>query len=213
VPAEHRADETYELALKDDGSASGTYTLTAVGSLGARLKDRLQTTMPAKQHDVIADWFALNDARVTDVSGAQGLNLHDDLKVTGGLELRHVALLGESLKVVRLSTFVPRWLPALEAEKRRTPVVLPTRFTRHATLRLKLPHGLKVKQLPPPVAQSTAWLDYRLTFRSEGDLLVAEREAVLKQRIIPAGEVEGLRTALEAVHLADNASVLLEASR
>jgi transglutaminase-like putative cysteine protease len=213
VPAEHRADETYELALKDDGSATGTFALTATGSLGVRIKDRLQATMPVKHRDVISDWLALNDARVTEVAGTSTLNLHDDLKVTGGLELVHVALLGASLKVVRLSTFVPQWLPEFEVEKRRTPLVLTTRFTRRGTFRLKLPGGLKVKQLPPAVEQSTAWVDYRLKFRTEGDVLVAEREAVLKQRIIPVSEVEALRAALDAVHLADNASVLLEASR
>ena len=69
-------------------------------------------------------------------------------------------LLGEGqARLLRLGSFVPRWVPNLEAGGRRGPLILSTRKKMTGEVRLQLPGALVVRRAPPPFERSSKWLE------------------------------------------------------
>ena len=210
-PDEHREVQTVTLTLDANGDGRGTFDVNADGIPAALLRDRLLHTMPRRRGEVASDWLDLDQVHVESVTSLTGMELGKSLAITGRLEAPRVVARSDGAGVVRLSTLAPRWLPVLPGTERRTPVVL-ARFhsTRQGVVRLTTATGVEVRALPKAVALDNAWFRYRLAFRRDGKTLVAERELVLKKRIVPAADAAALREALALVHRAENAPLLVE---
>jgi transglutaminase-like putative cysteine protease len=209
TPAQHRSEETFDLTLRDDGSATGTFTVEATGAIAAELRGKLIRATAGKRGDVMSEWLEVADAWVSAVQRVDGLELRDGLSVSGAIELPSLALMGTTARGVRLSSLASRWLPVLPDVERHTPFVLPTRLRRHGTLRLRLPASSSVLRLPADVTVSNRWFDYRLSFSTQDGALLGNRELVLKERIASPGELEELRRGLQQIHQAENAIVLV----
>jgi hypothetical protein len=211
VAEEHTETERFTLAVGDDGFGRGAFELEASGALAASLRHRLIVSVPSKRREVLNEWLDLHEAQVTAIEEPRGLELVPALSVKGRLDAPRL-LLGEGqARLVRLSAFAPQWLPTLDDGARRTPLVLMTRYQKSGEVTLELPASLSVKRAPAPFSRTSKWLDYHLAYQTQGRSLIARRTLTLKERIVPPEELPALRGVLEAVHLAENAPVLLAA--
>jgi hypothetical protein len=208
-PSDNMEITHLDLTLNADGSASGEFSLTATGAMGASLRQRLIASVPSKHPEVISEWIDVRAAKVDKVTKTSGLALEPQIAVAGSIEAPNVLLGDQPLRALRLPGLLSDWLPAPAKSERRAPLVLRYRWNRKALVKLALPAGVTVKSAPAAVVQSNKWFDYRLSFRIEGRTLIADREAVLHMRIIPADELPALRSALTAMHLAENVPVVL----
>jgi hypothetical protein len=211
APADHVETTRLALTLDARGDAHGTVELDVSGIPAALLRHRLLEAMPRRRAATVTSWLDLEQAQVTGVARLDGMKLEPKLSLAGGVDVPRVVLRAEGASLLRLSSFVPRWLPLIPQGPRFAPVVLALfHSTRSATLKLELPSGLEARALPPPVLEQNRWFEYRLSFKREARALVAERQLVVKNRIVPAADLDELRQALARVHRAESAPVLLE---
>jgi transglutaminase-like putative cysteine protease len=210
LPDEHVERLSVTLALGADGSATGSFELDGTGAVGADLRHRLLIAVPAKRGEAVSDWLAVPEAKVSRLGELTGLDLVPRLQVKGELKVPRLVQGDRRSGLFRLSSAAPRWLPALPADVRRAPLVLPYRYHRTLELRVELPQGVTATGLPKPFEKTSKWFDYKLEYSVDGHTLVARRELTLKERIVPSEELGGLRERIEGMLLAESAPVLLE---
>jgi len=97
---------------------------------------------------------------------------------------------------------------ALTEAKRRYPVVLKSRGFSE-TVRLKLPSGFDVDEMPDPVKLETSFGSYVTNYEFKDGQLVFSRKLVQRSATIPVDQYNSVRTFFEKIRAAEQAPVVL----
>ena len=101
-----------------------------------------------------------------------------------------------------------REAPALTEKDRRHPVMLDP-HAYNETVRVKLPEGFAVDELPEAVNLQAAFGRYTTRYEVKGDVLHFTRTLLLRGATIPAAEYEGVRNFFAAIRVAEQSPVVL----
>src|SRR5262249_37322337 len=79
-----------------------------------------------------------------------------------------------------------------------------------SSVRLELPAGYTPQELQPEVQGETAWGSYRVSYRMEGDTLVADSDVRIKPLRVPARDFPGYAEFLRAVDRETRRQIVLK---
>lgn len=210
--ADNAREESYDLNVALDGSASGTFSSTLTGSLALTLRGRLLSAPKKKTNEMILGELSLLHPAVLDDIHVDGTEppalptpIHVAGKITrplvrGGLRgdtaLRGSRVLGESA------------LPTI-ADQHVGPLLLGAPMREHVVVKLRLPHGAVPGTLPPPASAEAAFGSYRAQWSLDGAALVYERTIVVSQRIVDEQALDDARAFFRGALSADASPLVI----
>ena len=142
------------------------------------------------------------------------LDPHDDASTDVRIEVEvqipaHAQVTGNLTIVKPLVGLDTRTMPVPEVKRRHPFVQEPIR--RQETVRLRLPPGVIVDELPAPIRVSGAFGSYELSYSQEAGTIMARRRLELPLRTVPLAEQHDLRALLAKVRDADQSPLVLVA--
>jgi len=211
TPAESNfLERTIEGSLAPDGSLAATIQEKANGYWASNYRGEFRHLSRPDYQKVIESWITAG-ATAAKVSRVEP---HDDT-ITGrfNLDIDFQAPLYGQLMQNRLMIFKPAIVSrketlALTDAKRKNPVVLSSNAYSE-TLRLKLPAGFKVDELPDPVKLDAFFGSYVTNYEVTGDQLVFTRKLVQKASTIPVEQYNTVRSFFEKIRAAEQSPVVL----
>ena len=210
-PEMNGLERSAELQLGADGSITGTIQERAQGQTAARLRTELNHLSRPEFNTMIERWIT---------SGAPGAKVSKveptDSRAEGRFAL-DVAFSAQSYGQLMRNTllvFKPavvsrrEWL-ALTEPKRRHPVVL--RSNAYSEIvRVKLPAGFDVDEMPDPVKIETPFGAYATNYEVKDGNLIFTRKLVEQAATIPPEQYPSVRSFFERILAAENSPVVLE---
>ena len=199
-----------EASLSADGSLAATIQENANGQWASGYRSEFRHLSRPDYQKVIERWIAagataakINKVEPRDDAAAGRFNLDIDF----------VAPLYGQLMQDRLLIFKPaivsrREALALTDAKRKHPVVL-TSTAYSETLRLKLPAGFAVDELPDAVKLDASFGSYATNYEVKGGELLFTRKLVQKAGTIPVEQYTSVRTFFEKIRAAEQSPVVL----
>ena len=196
--------------LAADGSISAVIKERSVGQSAVDERNLFRRLSRSEYTKVIEDWITRG------ASGAKVSKLDpvdNSLEGRFALDVEFSAGRYAQLMQDRLLVFKPAIVSrldglALTAAARKHPVVLDS----HAyteTVRVKLPEGFDVDEMPDPVKLETAFGNYASTYEVKDGHLVFTRTLVQRAATIPADQYSVVRTFFERIRAAESSPVVL----
>jgi Domain of Unknown Function with PDB structure (DUF3857)/Transglutaminase-like superfamily len=211
TPAEmNRLERSADLQLAADGEMTGAIQERAQGQIAAIFRSEFRQLSRSEYNSAIAHWLA-NGAPGSRISKVEPT---DDVAAGRfALNVTFVAPSYAQLMQNRLLVFKPAVVSrrdelSLTASKRKHPVVLRSNAYSE-TVRIKLPSGFDVDELPDAVKLDTAFGNYSTSYDVKDGQLTFKRSLVQHAMTIPVEQYAAVRTFFERIRAAELAPVVL----
>jgi hypothetical protein len=199
-----------EVQLSADGSISASIRDQAVGQAAVRYRREFRHLSKPDYLKQIEGWVTggATGAKVTKVEPV-------DQNIEGrfGRDVDFSAPAYAQSMQNRLLVFRPAIVSRLESlflteAKRKYPMVLEARaFTE--TVRVKLPAGFEVDELPDPVQLGVSFGSYKTSYEVKNGELLFARSLMQRAVTIPADQYQTVRSFFEKIRAAEQAPVVL----
>ena len=211
IPAEsNRVERETEVVLGPDGSITSKVREQAFGQSAASMRYRMRSRGNGDYVKLIERWVAggANGAKVTKVEPADAFDEDRfDLRLEFAAE-RYAQLMRGRLLVFRPAVLPRRSALVFSETKRQTPVVLHASLFEE-TVKVKLPAGFTVDELPDSGKLETPFGTYSATYVAKDGELVVKRKLEIRPATVPVGEYAALKAFCEQVAGAEQAPVVL----
>ncbi len=211
TPADaNSVDRQIEATLSADGAVSATIRERAIGQRAVDLRRSFHRLSRPEYVGMIERWVA-NGASTAKISKIDPV----DRNVEGRFDLdvdftaiAYAQLMQNRLLVFRPTMVSRRDFLVLTDAVRRHPVVLDSHiFTE--TVRVKLPAGFEVDELPDAVKLEAAFGSYQTTYEVKGDQLIYTRTLTQHAATIPADQYQSVRSFFERIRGSEQSPVVL----
>ncbi|HKR02499.1 MAG TPA: DUF3857 domain-containing protein [Pyrinomonadaceae bacterium] len=209
-PESNKLERQAEVNLAPDGSINAVIKERSVGQSAVDERNLFRRLSRPEYTKVIEDWITrgASGAKVSKLEPAD-----NSLEGRFALDVEFSAGRYAQLMQDRLLVFKPAIVSrmdglALTAASRKHPVVLDA----HAyteIVRVKLPEGFDVDELPDPVKLETAFGNYASTYEVKDGHLIFTRTLVQRAATIPADQYSTVRTFFERIRAAEGSPVVL----
>jgi hypothetical protein len=211
TPAESNLlDRKVEASLDAEGSLTAMIREKAVGRWAAEYRSEFRHLSHTDYQKVIEGWVSrgVTAARVSkveprDSSGDGRFDLDVDFSAPG-----YAQLMQDRLLVFKPAMVSRREALSLTSAKRQHPVVL-TSNAYSETVRVKLPVGFDVDEMPDAVKLDTAFGSYATTYEVKDGHLVFTRKLVQSAATIPVEQYASVRNFFERIRAAEQSPVVL----
>ena len=209
-PESNLLDRQIEASIDGNGSLVATIREKANGQWAAGYRSEMQRESRPEYVKRIEGW--VNDgataARVTKVEPRDDrtegrFDLDVEFTATG-----YGQLMQERLLVFKPAIVSRRETLYLTDAKRKHPVVL-TSNSYSETVRVKLPSGFAVDEMPDPVKLDTAFGSYATSYEVKDGVLIFSRKLVQRATTIPVEQYNSVRSFFERIRAAEQAPVVL----
>jgi len=209
-PEASSVDREADVVLAPQGSISATVREKANGQSAADFRREFRGLSSAEYLRVIEGWVTRG------ASGAKVSRVDPKDNNEGGrfdLDIDFSAPSYAQLMQNRLLVFKPAIVSRRESldltdVTRQQPIVLDARNF-NETIRIKLPEGFAVDELPDPLKLDTPFGSYKTTYIVKDDQLVFTRNLKLLASTIPIAQYQSVRSFFEKIRAAEQAPVVL----
>ena len=204
------SERSVDLQLDGEGSLTGAIELRAKGQSAAGLRSEFRALSRPGYNTLVERWLATG-ATGSRVSKVEPLD--EAAQGRFGLNISFAAPGYAQLMQNRLLVFKPaivergEWL-SLNDLKRSQPVVL-TSSSYSETVRVKLPDGFEVDELPDPVKLDTAFGIYNTSYDVKDGQLTFKRSLIQRAMTVPVEQYAAVRSFFEKMRAAEQAPVVL----
>lgn len=209
-PEMNQLERIATLQLQADGAIAGQILENAKGQVAVEFRSQYRQLSKPEYHGLIERWLTAGatSARVDKIEPSDNAG---DGKFT--LNVQFSAQSYGQLMQGRLLVFKPavvsrRESLSLTAAQRKHPVVLNANAYSE-TVKVQLPVGFAVDEVPDPVKLETAFGSYTTSYEVVNSELVFKRQLSVKAATIPAAQYEAVRKFYESIRAAENAPVVL----
>ncbi|MGH9927649.1 MAG: DUF3857 domain-containing protein [Pyrinomonadaceae bacterium] len=209
-PESSRLDRQADVNLSPEGDITATLKERSTGQTAVYERQLFRKLSAPDYKNVIEEWLA-RGTTTAKVSRVQPVD--DDVDGRFGLDVDFSALAYGQLMQGRLLVFKPAVVSRREAlflteAKRSQPIVLESHaFTE--TVRVRLPAGFEVDELPDVVKLDTAFGSYTTSYEVKNGELVFVRTLAQRAGTIPAEQYQSVRSFFEKIRAAEQAPVVL----
>jgi transglutaminase-like putative cysteine protease len=201
---------TATLKLQADGAIAGFIQENANGQTAARFRTEFRQLSKPDYNGMIERWLTAGatSARLNKIEPSDN---HGDGKFTLNVEFSANAygqLMQDRLLVFKPAVVSRRESLALTAPLRKHPVVLRANAYSE-TVKVQLPAGFAVDEVPDSVKLETPFGSYTTSYEVVNGELVFKRQLSQKATTIPAAQYESVRKFFESIRAAENAPVVL----
>ena len=209
-PEMNQLERTATLQLNPDGGISGQIKEQANGQPAASLRSEFRGLSKPDYTVKIETWLTrgITSARLNKIeptedtgNGSFSLNLEFTANTYGQL-MQNRLLVFKPVVVARREDL------ALTAPTRKHPVVLHANAYSE-TVRVQLPAGVVVDELPDAVKLQTAFGSYTTSYEVKNNELVFKRQLSQQATTIAAADYETVRKFFESIRAAENSPVVL----
>src|SRR6266566_654936 len=203
-------DRQADVVLTSEGSITATVRERANGQTAADFRRQFRGLSPAGYRKMIEGWVGYG------ATGAQVSRVEPRDNNEGGrfdLDVDFTALNYAQLMQNRLLVFKPAIVSRQESlslteAARKHPVVLDSRSFSE-TVRVKLPAGFEVDELPDPLKIDASFGSYKTTYVVKDGELVFTRTLAQRAGTIPVSQYQTVRSFFERIRAAELAPVVL----
>jgi hypothetical protein len=210
LPEANKLERAAEVQLAADGSISATIHERAIGQSAVGFRREFRRLSRPDYLKRIEGWVTsgASGAKVTRVepldNGGEG---------RFGLDIDFSAPAYAQLMQTRLLVFQPaivsrREALFLTAATRKYPMVLESRAFSE-TVRVKLPAGFEVDEMPDAIALDASFGSYKTTYEVKDGELFFTRKLAIRAGTIPADQYESVRTFYQKIRAAEQSPVVL----
>ena len=209
-PESSKLDRTAEVTLSPEGNITVTLKEKSTGQTAVFERALFRNLSPPDYKQVIEEWLARGTTNAK-VSRVQPVD--DNVEGRFGLDVDFSAASYGQLMQGRLLVFKPAIVSRREAlflteGTRSQPIVLESHaFTE--TVRVKLPAGFDVDELPDVVKLETAFGSYKTSYDVKDGELVFSRTLAQRAATIPVAQYQSVRSFFEKIRAAEQAPVVL----
>jgi hypothetical protein len=203
-------DRQADVVLTADGGITATLHERANGQAAADFRRQFRGQNAAQYQKMIESWvsYGATGAKVGKIEpkdNNEGGRFDLDVEFTAG---NYAQLMQDRLLVFKPAIVSRREVLSLTDSTRKLPVVLTARnFTE--TVRVKLPAGFDVDELPDPVKLDTPFGSYQTTYAVKDDQLLFTRNLKQLATTIPVTQYQTVRSFFEKIRAAEQAPVVL----
>jgi hypothetical protein len=209
-PEANKVERQAEVNLTLDGAITATVHERAVGQKAADFRREFRQQSRSDYAKIIEGWVAggVSGAKVskvqpTDESAAGRFTLDIEFSAEA-----YAQLMQERLMVFRPAVVSRREALFLTAQTRKHPVILePNAYTE--TVRVKLPAGFEVDELPDPLKLDTSFGSYATTYEVRDGQLIFTRALTVRAATIPVEQYASVRSFFERIRAAEQSPVVL----
>lgn len=209
-PEMNQLERIATLQLQADGAIAGQILENAKGQVAVEFRSQFRQLSKPEYHGLIERWLTAGatSARVDKIEPSDNVG---DGKFT--LNVQFSANSYGQLMQGRLLVFKPAVVSrrenlSLTAAQRKHPVVLNANAYSE-TVKVQLPAGFAVDEVPDPVKLETAFGSYTTSYEVVNGELVFKRQLSQKATTIPAAQYDAVRKFYESIRAAENAPVVL----
>ena len=205
-----RTERTAEISLSADGSISGTIDQKSYGQSATRERGRMRELTAPQYRASLERWLATR-VKGGNLTNATSVDAKNDNKF--GLNLEFTAPKYAQIMQGRLMMFKPAMVGRLDQftpveGKRITPILIDA-SSYSETIRVKLPDGFVVDEMPETDKIETAYGKYSSKFDVAGGYLTFSRRLVLSRTVVPPSRYEDVRNFFGIVRNAEQTPVVL----
>ena len=209
-PEMNQLERLATLQLEADGAIAGQIQENANGQTAARFRTEFRRLSKPDYHGMIERWLTsgATSARLNKIEPSDNVG---DGKFTLNVEFSATAygqLMQGRLLVFKPAVVSRRESLALTSSQRRHPVVLRANAYSE-TVKVQLPAGFAVDEVPDAVKIETPFGSYMTSYEVVGGELVFKRQLSQKATTIPAAQYDVVRKFFESIRAAENAPVVL----
>jgi hypothetical protein len=203
-------DRQANVVLTPEGAITATVREKANGQTAADFRREFRSLSSAQYLKVIEGWIN------TGATGAKVSRVDPKDNNEGGrfdLDVDFTATNYAQLMQDRLLVFKPAIVSRHESlsftePTREQPIVLDTRNSSE-TVRIKLPQGFEVDELPDPVKFDASFGSYNTTYAVKDGELIFTRSFAQRAGTIPVAQYQSVRSFFEKIRAAEQAPVVL----
>jgi transglutaminase-like putative cysteine protease len=210
APESEGGDDTVDATLRADGGITARVSLTWRGQAAVDARARLATLSATEYREGLEARFrqslpgaVVRQVETRDDPGSRAVT------ATFDVEASSVARSLAGLFVLAPVSAASVTLPELDSDTRRQPIEL-SGYRYRERVRITLPDGFAVDELPSPIAVERAPGRYSRRWRAEGSRLESERALDLADVQLPAGAATDVRAFTREVREADAQPVILK---
>jgi hypothetical protein len=203
----HRVELVVDGVIHPDGAFVATVRETSRGASASAERGATANLPPADYQQRLERWASreIPAARVSEAT-------HSDANDVFELSMRVAAAGYAQLMQERLLVFKPpfsltRRLPALAGRTRTEPVLLES-IQSSGTLRVDVPTGFALDELPQAATIESPFGRYTLAARQDGGRVIVERTLALARATVPVADYAALRAFVDKVRAADTSPVV-----
>jgi transglutaminase-like putative cysteine protease len=209
-PEMNQLERVATLQLQADGAIAGMIQENAQGQTAAKFRSEFKQLSKPDYHGMIERWLTAGatSARLDKIEpsdnagdGKFTLNVQFSAKSYG-------QLMQDRLLVFKPAVVSRRESLSLTAAQRKHPVVLRANAYSE-TVKVQLPAGFAVDEVPDAVKLETAFGSYTTSYEVVNGELVFKRQLSQKATTIPAAQYDAVRKFFESIRAAENAPVVL----
>ena len=209
-PEMNQLVRTATLQLQADGAIAGVIHDEANGQTAAKFRTEFRQLSKPEYNSMIEHWLTAGatSARLNKIEPTDN---HGDGRFTLNVEFSarsYGQLMQDRLLVFKPAVVSRRESLTLTAPLRRHPVVLRANAYSE-TVKVQLPVGFTVDEVPDPVKIETTFGSYSTSYEVVGGELVFKRQLSQKATTIPAAQYDSVRKFYESIRAAENAPVVL----
>ena len=203
-------DRQADVVLAPEGSITATVREKANGQAAADFRRQFRGLSSAQYLKMIEGWVATGAtgakvSRVDPKDNNEGGRFDLDVDFAAG---NYAQLMQNRLLVFKPAILSRRDSLLLTEATRKHPVVLDARkFTE--TIRIKLPEGFEVDELPDPVKLDASFGSYNTTYAVKDGQLIFTRNLTQLAATIPVAQYQVVRSFFEKIRAAEQAPVVL----
>lgn len=209
-PDQNRLERRIDVSLTPEGSLQGSVIERSIGQSARDYRAEFKRMSTADYNRRIEGWISRG------ATGAKTSKIEpkDDLEIGDfTLNVDFAAAAYAQIMQNRLMVFKPAVVGRLErfgfSEGKRTHPYLLNSQSYTEQVRIKLPAGFAVDELPDPTKIETAFGMYSANYETSGDQVVFTRTLKVKRSTIPASDYDSIRNFFGRVHSAEQAPVVL----
>jgi len=209
-PETNRLDREAEVQLSADGSITASLREKSIGQAAANERRGFHGLSITQYKKMIEHWVTrgATGAQVTKIEPAESENGTRFSLAVDFSAANYGQVMQNRLLVFKPAIVSRRESLSLTEVKRVHPIVLQSQaFTE--TVRVKLPAGFEVDELPDTVKLDAPFGTYKATYTAQGNELIFTRGLAQRAATIPASEYEVVRKFYERIRAAEQAPVVL----
>jgi hypothetical protein len=206
----NRLDRSVDISLSTLGDITGTVNERSVGQSAVAERSRLRRLSAPEYNRMIEGWISRG------ATGAKAVKISPVDNHTEGnfnLDVEFNAKAYAQIMQGRLMVFKPAVIGRLErlsfTEGRRSHPFVLDNTSYSESVKIKLPVGFEVDEMPEPAKLETAFGKYSADYKVVGDSLVFTRSLVLNRSTIPADKYDSVKNFFGSVHAAEQSPVVL----
>lgn len=209
-PDQNRLERSIDVALTPEGTLQGSVMEKAIGQSARSYRAELKRMSTADYNRRIEGWisYGATGAKASKIEPKDDYELGDFT-----LNVDFAAVAYAQLMQNRLMVFKPAVVGRLDrygfSEGKRTQPYLLNSQSYTEQVRIKLPPGFAVDELPDPTKLDAPFGTYSASYEATGDQVIFKRTLKVKRSTIPASDYDSIRNFFGRVHSAEQSPVVL----